>query len=359
MLDFTSTLYLGIRHDPWSLRPWSQMTMGVPAALGQAPEADQIAARLAWLQGCEAATLATSTLHLFWDWFGMLPGANVAIYVDAGAYAIARWGVERAACRGVAVQRFPHGQPATLRRLLEEGRPGSTPVVVADGVCTVCGCNLPIGAYLRAAHDAEGLLVVDDTQALGILGAAPDPEMPYGQGGGGSLPYVGARSPRAVVVSSLAKAFGAPIAALSGSTEEVSRFEARSQTRVYCSPPSAASLHAAEHSLNVNTEAGESLRQRLLGRVEQFRAGLKEIGLDAYGGPFPIQTLKLQAATDAESLHRRLLELGVRTVLRRDSDGAARISFILSARHTPGDIEQGVRALSLATTNQAPRPPGG
>jgi 8-amino-7-oxononanoate synthase len=358
VLDFTSTLYLGVRHDTWSLRPWSQLTTGVPAALARAPTAVRVAARLARLQGCEAATLAASTLHLFWDWFGLLSGGRFAIYLDAGTYPIARWGVERAACRGVAVQRFPHRQTAALRRLLEEDRTGATPVVVADGVCTVCGCTLPIGAYAQAVQDAEGLLVIDDTQALGILGAAPDLEMPYGHGGGGSLRYAGAGGPRAVVVASLAKAFGAPIAALSGSAEMVGRFEADSETRVYCSPPSAASLHASEHALETNAAAGESLRRRLLGRVAQFKAGLPEIGLDAHGGPFPVQTLSLPPAIDAEAMHRRLLDLGVRTVLRRDSDGTARISVVLSADHRSGDIVQCLRALRLAIADQAPQPLG-
>ena len=32
MLDFTSALYLGLRHGSGSLRPWSALTTGVPAA---------------------------------------------------------------------------------------------------------------------------------------------------------------------------------------------------------------------------------------------------------------------------------------------------------------------------------------
>ena len=33
VVDFTSALYLGMRHPSWSLRPWVQFTMGRPAAL--------------------------------------------------------------------------------------------------------------------------------------------------------------------------------------------------------------------------------------------------------------------------------------------------------------------------------------
>jgi 8-amino-7-oxononanoate synthase len=69
MLDFTSALYLGIRHPSRSLRPWSQFTTGKPAALELAPGAEAITTVLAELQGCERVTLLPSTLHLFFDLF--------------------------------------------------------------------------------------------------------------------------------------------------------------------------------------------------------------------------------------------------------------------------------------------------
>jgi len=41
VLDFTSALYLGLRHPSGSLRPWARFTLGVPAALAAPPEAEQ------------------------------------------------------------------------------------------------------------------------------------------------------------------------------------------------------------------------------------------------------------------------------------------------------------------------------
>jgi 8-amino-7-oxononanoate synthase len=65
MLDFTSVLYLGIRHAHHTLRPWAQLTTGRPAALEPAPQAVAVAQDLARLLGCERAVLAPSTLHLY------------------------------------------------------------------------------------------------------------------------------------------------------------------------------------------------------------------------------------------------------------------------------------------------------
>jgi len=101
VLDFTSALYLGLRHPSPSLRSWSELTTGKPAALESPPLSTAIAGRFAALVGCESAVPIASTLHLFWDLFGLLASDWVRIYMDEGTYAIARWGVERAPARGV------------------------------------------------------------------------------------------------------------------------------------------------------------------------------------------------------------------------------------------------------------------
>jgi len=82
--------------------------------------------------------------------------------------------------------------------------------------------------------------VIDDTQALGILGAWPGPGAPYGRGGAGSPAWCGVAGDDLARVCSLAKGFGAPLAVLAGSARVVARFEAEAATPVHCSPPSAA-----------------------------------------------------------------------------------------------------------------------
>ena len=61
MLDFTSSLYLGLRHPSAGLRPWEALTLGRPAALRPPPGAAEVGIRLADLQGCEASTLLTTS----------------------------------------------------------------------------------------------------------------------------------------------------------------------------------------------------------------------------------------------------------------------------------------------------------
>ena len=151
MLDFTSALYLGFRHAHHTLRSWAQLTTGRPAALEPAPEAERVAQDLAQLLRCERAVLAPSTLHLYWDLFDLLARDHIAIYVDAGTYPIARWGIERAAAKGVRTATFPTHDPAALEYLLYRDRQeGFRPVVVTDGICPETGRTAPLPDYLKA-----------------------------------------------------------------------------------------------------------------------------------------------------------------------------------------------------------------
>jgi 8-amino-7-oxononanoate synthase len=354
MLNFTSSLYLGLLHEAWSLRPWSQLSTGTPAALESPPGARAVADQLAQLQGCDRATLGPSSLHLFWDAFGLLSSANIVIYLDSDAYPIAQWGVTGAASRGVPVKRFRHNDIGALRRaLVQMPHSGQRPVIVTDGICTCCGCRAPIAEYHDIVHERGGWLVIDDTQALGLLGDSPSPEAPFGRGGGGSLRRSGLQCGDVIVVSSLAKSFGVPVAVLSGSAEFVNRFEARSETRLHCSPPSAAEIHAAQRALTMNERHGERLRAQLAKRVRYFRGQLSAAGLSADGGLFPVQTIKPMPGLNLQDAYRRLCKLGVRTILRAGNNGRdARISFVLTVRHRADEIERAVSALAKALAMQ-------
>ncbi len=341
MLDFSSALYLGLRHPSSALPPWERLTTGRPAALGEPPAARAVARRLARLVGCAHAVLAPSTLHVFWDLLGLLSKERVAIYLDAGSYPIARWGVDRAAARGTPVRRFPSHDAGSLESLVRHGAlQGLRPIVVTDGLCPATGQPAPVAAYLEATRRFEGYLVMDDTQALGILGAQAGPGIPYGRGGGGTLRWAGASSANAIVVSSLAKGFGVPVAMLGGDEALVRRFEEESETRAHCSPPSAAVVLAAGSALALNTAHGDTLRRRLLQRVRQFRAGLVRLRLAANGNLFPVQTLMPAPSVDPVGLHKGLRDRGVYTVLHRARAGQdPRMSFIFTARHSARDVE--------------------
>jgi 8-amino-7-oxononanoate synthase len=269
--------------------------------------------------------------------------------MDSGTYAIARWGVERAAGRGVPVRRFPHHDAGTLAALIEQDHhAGRRPVVVADGFCPTCGKPAPLAAFLRCVERDRGCLVLDDTQALAVLGREASETMPYGRGGGGSLRWQGIDSPDVIVGSSLAKGFGVPVAVLAGTRKLIHRFEQHSETLLHSSPPSLAVVRAAEQALAVNRAQGDDLRRHLAHLVRRFRARLRELGLAADGDLFPVQTLR-PIRVSASTLHARLMDLGIRTVVIRCCRGlAARLALLITALHRLSDIDRAVEAVGHA-----------
>ena len=267
--------------------------------------------------------------------------------MDEGSYAIARWGVERAAAHGVPVREFAHRDATTLRDLIKQDRHDRRrPIVVADGFCPTCGGAAPVREFVQCVAPHHGHVVLDDTQALGVLGKE----------GGGSLRLQDVKSRHVIVGSSLAKGFGAPMAMLAGSASLIRRFEAESDTRVHCSPPSIAALHAAEHALDVNRRYGDRLRGYLVRLVRRFQAGLQAIGLAADGGLFPVQTLR-PAGVAAEVLRGRLFRLGIRTItVQRCREIGTRVAFVITALHRRSDIDMAVEAISRAMTSRSFHP---
>lgn len=343
MLDFTSSLYLGFEHASSTLPGWMRLTLGKPAALERLAGVQVIEDALAELTGCEQVVLGSSTLHLFCDLFEILAKQKVEIWIDEATYPIARWASDRASAVGAPVRMFAHHDAAALQKAVSNVGV-ARPVIVTDGYSPLRGTHAPIAVYARCAAARNGIVIVDDTQALGIFGHGAGPLSPYGKGGGGSLHHCNLRDGKVVVVSSLAKAFGVPVAMLGGNEEFVREFRKNSSTLVHCSPPSQAVIAAAHRALDMNSSFGDELRYRLLERVARFRQRLS--ALLAVNSLFPVQPLRVPLRTNVRAIHQELLASGVRTVLHRESkDGPARISFVLTTLHRLREIDCALQIL--------------
>jgi 8-amino-7-oxononanoate synthase len=334
VLDFTSALYLGFEHSRDQLPFWPRLSVGKPAALWEPEAAQRLGKEVARLQGCAGGVVAPSTLHLFWDVLGWLARRRIRIFLDSGAYPIAAWGAEHAATRGARLVRFRHGDVNDLERLLR-GTAAGQPVVITDGFCPVCGTLAPLAELLACVRRATGLLLVDDTQGLGIFGTVARGH-PYGTGGGGSLRHAGFEQEEDVIaVSSLAKAFGAPLAVLAGPQRIVREFAEASETRVHCTPPSVAAVFAGLAAVARNRGEGDALRRRLAQLVLRLRRCLVRPPLSH--GIFPFQIV---SRTNALELYRAMRDRGIQTVLRAGPDPRpTEIGIVITAKHTPLEVD--------------------
>lgn len=348
----TSALYLGFRHPAGLVADWERFTTGVPAALAEAPVVNAVAASLAQLQGCADAVLAPSTLHVMWDLLRGSVRTGGALILDAGAYAIAQWSADAARAKGARVHTVPHYEPEALaKRLWQLGRHATQPVVVLDGYCTGCSRMLAVDAYHEVVRAYGGLLVVDDTQALGVLGHTPDAAAPYGRGGGGSLQRaLPAAREGVVLVTSLAKAFGAPVAAVSGEAAVIRAFREQSETRVHCSPPAIPSVLAAKAALTVNATQGDALRTRLAVNVTTFRAAMRQAGVPLHTESlFPVQSTPVMPAEQAAQMQAHLASQDIHVVRQRSRCGdGVQLTFLVSTSHRPAALVRAARRAGAA-----------
>jgi len=298
--------------------------------------------------GLNAGVLGRSTLHLFLDLVYSLSRERVMFFLDSGLYPVGRWAATRAAVPATRVALFRHHDVGSLRQRLVRGDlDACRPIVVTDGWCPRCGRPAPLHEYLQQVRRFRGRLIVDDTQALGVLGRRDRAGTPYGWGGGGLLPWFGITGSDIAVVASLAKGFGVSVAVLAACPEVVEDFKVHGLTWMHCSPPSMADVRAAEHALALNVRMGDARRERLLECVRHFRRRLNDLELAARGAVFPVQTVSSPFGLDLYRLHRRLWDEGVRTVLlREDLQHPMQLGFVINARHGFNEIDRAIALLA-------------
>ena len=310
-----------------------------------APEAlaFSIASRVAKLQGHANGIVAITSLHAFIDLFRVLSRRHSDVFVEQGSYPVGVWGAESAICHGLRIFSFPHhdieGLESIIRRRRRSGRRA---IVLADGVCTGCGRVPPLDQYADVIRRVEGLLVIDDAQGFGLLGATPTQESLYGRGGGGVMKYLGLSSEHIITVASLAKTFGVSIAVVSATVELIKEIKAFGRTSTHCTSPRPAVLQTATGMLTSNQISGDLQRFQLLKNVQDFRALAESAGIRPYGGIFPIQTIFVP---NVERAQRRCTRAGIKPMFTSQDENRLAISFIVSTRHSKRDLEKAARLI--------------
>lgn len=317
LLNFASTNYLGLNHHPYVLRAISSAidAWGTSLSMPRLLATDRLTARLetefANLVKQDKALVFPSTTHIALDLLPLLAGPKGALFIDAWAYPISLEGARAARQHGAQIHHFPHNDCYSLMKLLRTQAHLREKVIVCDGVYSAGGHPAPLDQLARIARDFDAIIYVDDAHGIGVLGERPSQEMPYGYGGGGTPNYFGVKPGNIVHVGSLSKAFGVPLAFMTGPTSFVDYLRATVPTYTHSSPPAIPVLAAALGALQVHHFHGETLRRGLLNRVRHFREGLRKVGLRLSPDElFPLQTLYFATPQATETAGRRLRRMG-------------------------------------------------
>lgn len=176
--------------------------------------------------------------------------------------------------------------------------------------------------------------MVDDTQALGVLGSpvvdtTATRALPFGSKGTGTLAFLGVPTDAAVVVGSLGKAFGIPMAFAAGPEKWIRHTRASGPLLRASSQVPLGLVRAARYALTWNSNLGDTARRQLTRAVEQF-SSLPRI----QGAPHsPVQRLVLPRLRQAHALWQELLDRGIWSLLERDGRTGGALTFLLTAAH--------------------------
>lgn len=341
MLDFTSASYLGSEFSSIDFNLKTPLTLGKPAFLKEPLLNRWVANQIAQMQGLERGILAPSSLHLFWDLFGIL-SKNYVVFIEENTYPIGQWGTIHADARQLPVIRFKPENLSDLRKNIQKYCHNNLkPLIVCDALNIDSGKLAPIKEYLSIVEPLNGNLLIDDTQTFGIFGVSQNQEN-FGFGGGGVLKYTNIYSPKILTINSLSKAFGIPVAVLAGNTDIIKSFEKNSLTRVHNSAVSAAHTLVTAHILRKNQQIGDKLRQKLWNNIQYFRKNLVRLGSQKpINGIFPVQKVSLIYPNSALLIYQKLLENNIECLLLAPTSKHPRpsIAFCFRADHNFNEID--------------------
>jgi glycine C-acetyltransferase len=233
--------------------------------------------------------------------------------------------------------RYSNGDMQNLEEQLIAAQPSRRRLIVTDGVFSMDGYLANLVTICDLAEKYDALVMVDDSHAVGHLGAR----------GRGTPELTGAESRVDLVSGTLGKALGGASGGyISGKSEIIELLRQRARPYLFSNsvPPSV--VGATRAALKMLKES-DSLRLKLHENTDLFRRLMTQAGFDLLDGQTPIVPVMFGEATLASEFAARLFTHGVYAVAFSYPVvpmGKARIRTQVSAAHSTEDIQTAVQA---------------
>jgi glycine C-acetyltransferase len=233
---------------------------------------------------------------------------------------------------------FPHRDADAADRLLEETKAeGRNQLLITDGVFSMDGDIAPLPDLVDVAERHGAIMMIDDAHASGVLG----------ENGKGTVSHYGLDPSRVdIQVGTLSKAIGALGGFIAGPAHLIEWLQNRGRPFIFSTSAPPAVAAACIQALDILEQEPERVA-RLWERTRFFKEGLERLGFDTGSSQTPITPVIAGEAATAQQLSALLWEEGVFTpavVFPTVAKNRARVRTIVTADHTPGDLEQAVDA---------------
>jgi len=294
--------------------------------------------RLARFLGFEDAILFAACFDANTGLFETILGPQDAIISDSLNHASIIDGVRL--CRAQRY-RYKNADMASLEENLIAAADARYRLIATDGVFSMDGTIAPLKAICDLAEKYDAIVMVDDSHAVGFMGAS----------GRGTLEHCGVEGRVDIVTGTLGKALGGAMGGYVAASGVLVEW-LRQRSRPYLFSNTLAPVIAAT-SLSVLDRLAEEqgLRQRLFENASFFRREMTKLGYELLPGEHPIIPVMLRDPKRAQDLAAALDQLGVFVtafsfpVVPKGQD---RIRTQMSAAHSLDDLREVVAAFAKA-----------
>jgi glycine C-acetyltransferase len=334
VLNLCANNYLGLANDPGiiaaaheALDRWGYGLSSVRFICGTQQIHKELEKKLSEFLGADDAILYSSCFDANCGLFETLLGPEDAVISDELNHASIIDGIRL--CKAQRY-RFRHADMADLESQLKASGNARHRLIATDGVFSMDGDIAKLPEICDLAEKYDALVMVDDSHAVGVLGA----------NGRGSHEHHNVMGRVDIITGTLGKALGGASGGYTAGRTEIIEL-LRQRSRPYLFSNSVAPVIVATSLVALDKLAGA--RKRLMENTRYFRA---KIGIP---GEHPIVPVMLGDAKLAGRMADRLLEKGVYViafsypVVPKDK---ARIRVQISAAHTRQDLDLAVEAFA-------------
>jgi len=345
VLNFCANNYLGLADDPRlveaakeALDRWGYGLASVRFICGTQDVHKQLERRISGFLGTEDTILYSSCFDANGGLFETILGEADAVISDELNHASIIDGIRLCKARRL---RYRNRDMGDLEAQLQASGDARRRLIATDGVFSMDGYVAPLGEICQLAERYDAMVMVDDSHAVGIVGAR-----------GRGTPELHDVTDRVdIVTGTLGKALGGASGGYtSGRQEIIDLLRQRSRPYLFSNSVAPAVAGASLAVLDL-LEGGDDLRARLRENTAWFRTRMTELGFDVLPGDHPIVPVMIGDAARATRMADVLLGKGIYVIgfsYPVVPVGKARIRTQLSAAHTHEDLAVAVAAFAAA-----------
>jgi glycine C-acetyltransferase len=341
VLNFCANNYLGLANSEElisagkaALDRYGYGMSSVRFICGTQEEHKQLEARISGFLGMQDSILYSSCFDANTGLFETLLDDQDAIISDALNHASIIDGVRL--CKAGRF-RYANNDMAALEEQLKAASGARFKLIATDGVFSMDGIIANLSGICDLAEKYDAMVMVDDSHAVGFVGAK----------GRGSVEYCGVEGRVDIITGTLGKALGGASGGYTaGNAQMIDWLRQRSRPYLF-SNTLAPVIAAASLTAFDLIESGDDLRARLLANSSQFRDEMTKAGFTLTGSDHPIIPVMLGDASLAKEMAARMLEKGIYVVgftFPVVPEGQARIRTQMSAAHSQDDVTRAIEA---------------